>query len=78
MTTSTIGNSGEIILPDQVRERYGLTPHSAVRIVETRGGILLVPQTNAPMNEELARELADWQALGAECWSLFPYEDEEP
>lgn len=78
MTTSTIGNSGEIVLPDQVRERYGLTPQSAVRIVETRGGILLVPQTNAPMSEELQRELADWQALGAESWSLFPYEDEEP
>jgi len=78
MTVLTIGRSGEVTLPDRVRERYGLTPTSSVRVVETRGGILLIPQTGAPMSEGLAKELEDWQALGAEAWAMFPYQDETP
>jgi bifunctional DNA-binding transcriptional regulator/antitoxin component of YhaV-PrlF toxin-antitoxin module len=74
MTTSTISNSGEIMLPNDVRKRYGLTPNAPVRIIETRGGILLVPLTNAPMDENLVQELQAWQGLGAESWGQFPYE----
>jgi bifunctional DNA-binding transcriptional regulator/antitoxin component of YhaV-PrlF toxin-antitoxin module len=77
MTILTVGVGGEVRLPDEVRERYGLAPEAALRVVETRGGILLVPQTGAPMSEELARELAEWQALGAEAWAMFGYEDEQ-
>jgi hypothetical protein len=43
---------------------------------ETRGGILLVPLGDAPMSPELAEELADWQALGAESWDWFPFDEE--
>jgi hypothetical protein len=28
------------------------------------------------MSPELAEQLAEWQALGAESWELFPYEVE--
>jgi bifunctional DNA-binding transcriptional regulator/antitoxin component of YhaV-PrlF toxin-antitoxin module len=62
-------------LPESVRERYGLSPDTPVRVVETRTGILLVPLTDAPMSPELARELAEWQSLSTESWSAFPYED---
>jgi bifunctional DNA-binding transcriptional regulator/antitoxin component of YhaV-PrlF toxin-antitoxin module len=78
MTVLTVGRSGEVKLPDQLRERYGLTPTTSLRVVETRGGILLIPQTGAPMNEQLAKELEEWQSLGADAWSMFPYEDEAP
>jgi bifunctional DNA-binding transcriptional regulator/antitoxin component of YhaV-PrlF toxin-antitoxin module len=78
MTVLTVGRGGEVTLPDRVRQRYGLTPTSSVRVVETRGGILLIPQTSAPISEELAKELEDWQALGAQAWSMFTYEDETP
>ena len=78
MTILTVGHSGEVTLPDPVRQRYGLTPETALRVVETRGGILLVPQTAAPLSEELARELQEWQALGADAWAMFPYEDAGP
>jgi bifunctional DNA-binding transcriptional regulator/antitoxin component of YhaV-PrlF toxin-antitoxin module len=78
MTVLKVGSHGEVTLPDQLRDRYGVTPATPLRVVETRGGILLIPQTGAPLNEELARELDDWQALGADAWSMFPYEDEAP
>jgi bifunctional DNA-binding transcriptional regulator/antitoxin component of YhaV-PrlF toxin-antitoxin module len=78
MTVLTVGNGGEVKLPDQIRKRYGLSPSVALRVIETRGGILLVPQTEEPMNEELAKELEEWQALGGDAWGMFPYEDEAP
>ncbi len=78
MEILTIGPAGEIELPDKVRERYGLTPATSVRIIETRGGILLVPLSDAPMSAELADELAQWQALSVETWEMFPYQQEDP
>jgi len=60
-----VEDSGKISLPEDVREHYGLTPDTPLRIIETRGGILLVPLTNEPMSESLARELEEWQALGS-------------
>jgi bifunctional DNA-binding transcriptional regulator/antitoxin component of YhaV-PrlF toxin-antitoxin module len=77
MEILTIGPAGEIELPDKVRERYGLTPSTPVRIIETRDGILLIPLSDAPMSAELAEELAEWQALSAETWEMFPYEQED-
>lgn len=78
MTAITVGEHGEMALPGQVRDRYGLCPNRQVRIVETRGGILLVPLTDAPMSEELRRELDEWQALGSQTLTAFTYQDEEP
>jgi bifunctional DNA-binding transcriptional regulator/antitoxin component of YhaV-PrlF toxin-antitoxin module len=75
MTQLIVGHRGEVTLPDTVRERYGLSPDTPVRLVETRSGILLVPLTDAPMSAELAQELAEWQALSAQTWDLCPYED---
>jgi bifunctional DNA-binding transcriptional regulator/antitoxin component of YhaV-PrlF toxin-antitoxin module len=72
----TVGPSGETELPDKVRERYGIAPASPVRLIETRGGILLVPLSDAPMSAELAEELAQWQALSADAWEMFPFEEE--
>ena len=71
-----IEDGGKISLPDEVRERYGLTPETPLRIIETRGGILLVPLTAKP-SESLARELDEWQLLGADSLEMFPYEDAE-
>ena len=65
MENAIMGTGGEIALPDALRERYGLVPNQAVRLIETRAGILLVPLTDAPMSAELSQELAEWQSLGA-------------
>ena len=76
MTTMTVGRAGELTLPPDVQERCGLRPETAVRLIETRGGILLVPLTDAPMSTNLIAELQEWH-LGQEAWGQFPYEEEE-
>lgn len=76
MISTTVGRQGEIALPDEVRERHGLMPDTPLRIIETRTGILIVPMTDEPMNEELIQELAAWQSMNLDAWDLFPYEDE--
>ncbi len=35
---------------------------------------MLVPLSDSPMSPELAEELAQWQALSAETWEMFPYQ----
>ncbi len=77
MTTTTVGREGQVTLPDDVQERYGLRPEVSVRLIETRSGLLLVPLTDAPMSAELVQELQEWQALGADTWVQFPYKDGE-
>jgi bifunctional DNA-binding transcriptional regulator/antitoxin component of YhaV-PrlF toxin-antitoxin module len=76
MEILTVGPAGQIELPGEVRDRYGMAPATPIRIIETQGGVLLVPLRDAPMSPELAEELAQWQALGARSWGLFPFEDE--
>ena len=76
MEILTIGPAGQIELPDEVRDRYGMAPATPIRIVETRGGVLLVPLGDVPMIPELAQELAQWQALGAQSWEMFPFDEE--
>ena len=64
-------------MPETVRDRYGLAEDTPLRIIETRNGILLVPLTKEPMNEELLSELEEWQTLGAESLEMLSYEDDE-
>lgn len=77
MTKLMVGGSGEISLPEDVRRRHGFAPSTPVRVIETRTGVLLVVLNDAPVSSELARELAEWQALGAQSWEGFPYSDAE-
>jgi len=78
MTTMTIGRGGEVTLPGDVQERYGLRPEVSVRLIETRSGLLLVPLTDGPMSAELEQEVQEWQAAGQQTWARFPYEDDTP
>jgi bifunctional DNA-binding transcriptional regulator/antitoxin component of YhaV-PrlF toxin-antitoxin module len=68
-------DGGKITLPESVRDHYGLAEDTPLRVVETRGGILLVPLTSEPMGEDLRSELDEWQALGSESLELLPYEE---
>ncbi len=65
MTRMTVGPEGQLTLLPTVQAQYGWQPGAAVRIVETRGVVLLVPLTNEPLPIQLAQELAQWQELGA-------------
>ena len=69
--------NGKITLPDDVVDRYQLDESTPIRVIETRTGILLVPLTNEPISDALQSELEDWQALGAESFEMFPYEESE-
>ena len=76
--SGTVGQGGEVTLPGDVRDRYGMSPETQVRLVETQAGLLLVPLSGEPMSEALAQELAQWQELGRQSWEMFPYEEEAP
>jgi len=68
MPNLNVEPSGKITLPDELRQRYGFSEQTSIRVVETRNGVLLIPLTDAPMSPELARELEDWQSLAAASW----------
>ncbi|MGH9931617.1 MAG: AbrB/MazE/SpoVT family DNA-binding domain-containing protein [Pyrinomonadaceae bacterium] len=72
-----VENGGKITLPENLIDRYHLEDDKTVRVIETRNGILLVPLTEEPMNEALCAELEAWQALGAESFEMFSYEESE-
>ena len=72
MSNPTVGRGSEIILPDPVRDRYGLAPGTPIRIIETRSGILLVPLTDEPMSVELKLEIEEWQSLSLKTWAKSP------
>ena len=71
MSNLMMTKDGLISLPPEVREKHGFTAETPIRVVETRSGILLIPLTRAPMCEELAKELAEWQALSLSTWDMF-------
>ncbi len=72
MEILTVGPAGQIELPDNVRDRYGMTPATPIRIIETSGGVLLIPLGDAPMSPELAEELAQWEALARKVGRCSP------
>jgi bifunctional DNA-binding transcriptional regulator/antitoxin component of YhaV-PrlF toxin-antitoxin module len=71
MPNLTVEPNGKIMLPDELRRRYGFREETSVRVVETRNGVLLIPLTDAPMSAELAQELEEWQYLAASSWEMF-------
>jgi AbrB family looped-hinge helix DNA binding protein len=73
----TVEAEGKVTLPADVRDRYGFEESTPVRVIETQGGVLLIPLTAAPMAEDLRAELDEWQALGVESLTMFPYEEDE-
>lgn len=70
--TLTVGRSSEVVLPPDVRARYGFAPEMSVRLIETRLGVMMIPLKPAPPSEALANEIADWQKLAAGAITLFP------
>lgn len=76
MSNLTVKPNLEVDLPADVCNRYGITPHTSLRIIETRTGILLIPLASEAMDPELAGELEQWQQLGARSLDDFPYEEQ--
>jgi hypothetical protein len=72
-----IDKDHRIELPGTVVDRYQLTPDIPIRVVEMSAGILLVPLTDEPMDDELRAELALWQSASAKAWAMFPYDEDD-
>jgi len=70
------GAGGEVALPGEVCQRYGLKVNSPMRLIETENAILLVP-LNDKSSKALDEELQQWQSLAGEAWDLFPYTEDE-
>ena len=75
MSTVTLGRSGELTLPEELLSRYGLTPDRQIRLIATKGGLLLVPISEEAMRPELADELEAWQDLTSLSWDRFPFDE---
>ena len=71
----TIEENGKFTLPDEIVERYQFKKETQFRIIETQKGVLLVPLTGEPMNDELKSEIEEWQTIGAESWEKFDFEE---
>ena len=54
MTTEilTIEENGKLTLPNDIVERYQFKKETQFRIIETQKGVLLIPLTDKPMNNE--------------------------
>ena len=75
MSTATLGQGGKLTLPEDVLRRYALSPDRPIRLVETRGGLLLVPLGEEPVSPALVEDLKAWQDLASEGWDAFPYDE---
>ena len=51
MTTLTISNKGWVVIPVELRRKYGLTPGAQVRVVDYGGVLALVPLLENPVQE---------------------------
>jgi len=71
----TIQETGRLTLPDDITERYQFKQEKKFRIIETQKGVLLIPLTDEPMNDDLIAELSEWQAIGSESWEMFEFEE---
>lgn len=71
----TIEENGKFTLPEEIIERYQFKKETQLRIIETQKGVLLVPLTDEPMNDELKAEIEEWQAIGKESWEMFDFEE---
>ncbi len=53
MNTSTLSEKGWIVIPQELRERYGLKKGDRVHVVDYGGVISIIPATEAPVKSSL-------------------------
>lgn len=51
MTTLTVSTKGWVVIPVELRRKYGLTPGAQVRMVDYGGVLALVPLLENPIQE---------------------------
>jgi AbrB family looped-hinge helix DNA binding protein len=75
MNTSTLSEKGWVVIPQELRERYGLKKGDRVHIIDYGGVIAIVPASESPITTAmgmlkgktpLTKELAKTRRLEAE------------
>jgi len=51
MTVMTISQKGWVVIPAELRKKYGLTPGTRIQMVDYGGGITIVPLLENPARE---------------------------
>jgi AbrB family looped-hinge helix DNA binding protein len=51
MATSTLSEKGWVVIPQELRERYGLKKGDKVHIIDYGGVISIVPVSDNPIND---------------------------
>ena len=83
MTASIVSAKGWVVIPKELRERYGLRKGSRVRFVEYGGVLRVIPEPENPLDaiEALYGKYADGPSLTADllrerAWELEKEEQE--
>jgi len=51
MPTVTVSRKGWVVIPSEIRERYGIHPGDKVQIVDYAGRIAIIPALTEPIRE---------------------------
>lgn len=83
MTTSIVSAKGWVVIPKEIRERYGIRKGTRVRFVEYGGMVSIIPEPENPRDalEALHGKYADGPSLTADlleerAWELEKEERE--
>ena len=49
MLTSSVSTRGQLVIPNKLRKKYGIKPHSIVKWIDTGQGLMLIPLTDDPV-----------------------------
>ena len=47
--TSKVSSKGHIVIPKQIREKYGIVPSTSIRWIEKQEGILILSDSEDPI-----------------------------
>ena len=53
MNTSTLSKKGWVVIPQEIRERYGLKKGDRVHVIDYGGVISIVPASEAPIKNSM-------------------------
>ena len=61
----TVSSKGQVVIPAEIRRRYGIEPGSKLVLVDLAGVLYLVPASDSPL-EELRGMFADREGFSSE------------
>jgi bifunctional DNA-binding transcriptional regulator/antitoxin component of YhaV-PrlF toxin-antitoxin module len=50
MIVSSVSTKGQLVIPYELRQKYGIKPNTLMRWIDTGQGLMLVPLTDDPIS----------------------------